>query len=61
MKNTLILNGVEYHERFFRSIMNNSIKELQNLKNDIINKYSKNIEGFSLKNFNADLLRFPNF
>jgi len=61
MENTLLLNGIDYHEKFFKSIINNNINGLQNLKDEIINKYSMKIENFSLREFNDNILKYPKF
>ena len=61
MENTLLLNGIDYHEKFFKSIINNNIDNLRNLKNEIINKYSNKIENFNLREFNDDILKYPKF
>ena len=61
MKNTILLNGIEYHEKFINSIMKNSINDLKDLRNEIIKNYRKDIKGFNLKEFDQNLLNFPNF
>ena len=61
MKNTILLNGIEYHEKFINSIMKNSINDLKDLRNEIIKNYSKDIKGFNLKEFDQNILNFPNF
>ena len=60
MNNVLILNGIEFHEKFFKCIISNDINLIYQLKNEIIDKY-KDIYDFNL-NVNAqDLFYFPNF
>jgi hypothetical protein len=60
MNNVLILNGIEFHEKFFKCIISNDINSIYQLKNEIIEKY-KAIYDFNL-NVNAqDLFYFPNF
>ena len=61
MKNVLILNGIDFHEKFFKSVINNDINSLNNLRKEIIDFYSKDIEDFSLKEFNKDLFNFGSF
>ena len=59
-RNILILNGISFHERFFKCIIEKNIDQLQILKKDIINKYS-DIPSFNLKEFDKDLCNFVNF
>ena len=61
MENTIVLNGIEYHEKFFKSIMNNSIEELKNLREEIIKDFSISIPNFSFRELNENVLHFPNF
>ena len=61
MENTVLLNGIDYHEKFFKSIINNNIEDLVDLKEEIIKKYSKEIENFNLRVFNDDILNYPMF
>jgi hypothetical protein len=60
MPNTLLLNGLDFHKKFFRSIMNNDLKLLNLLKKEIINYYSE-IPDFNLNEFNEEIFYFPNF
>ena len=60
MNNVLILNGIDFHEKFFKSIINNDTNLIQNLKNEIIDNY-KNIYDFNLNINTQDLFYFPNF
>ena len=60
MKNTILLNGIEFHSKFFKSIMNGR-DDLNELRNEIIDSYIQQIPDFSLKEFEEDLLFFPNF
>ena len=60
MTNVLILNGLDFHEKFFRCIINNDINLFRSLKKEIINNY-KYIPNFNLKENTQDLFRFPNF
>ena len=60
MPNTLLLNGLDFHKKFFKGVMNNDLNLLNQLKNEIINYYS-NIPNFYLNEFDRDLFNFPNF
>ena len=61
MENVLILNGLDFHEKFFNCIKMND-KDLYNqLRGDIINYYSSDINEFDLKEATDDLFNFPNF
>ena len=59
MQNTILLNGIEYHEKFFNGIMNNDIEYLFNLRDEIINDYKKSIADFTLGKFDNNILEFP--
>ena len=60
MENVLLLNGVEFHKRFLKGIINNDKKLLNELRKDIIEHY-KDINNFNLMEFDNDLFKFPNF
>ena len=60
MKNVLLLNGINFHERFFKVIKEFYKKELIRLREDIVNEYS-NIPSFNLREFDNDLFNFVNF
>ena len=60
MKNVLILNGIDFHKKFLRAIINQNFESLQNLRNEIIESYS-NINGFGLGELSRDLFNFPKF
>ena len=61
MKNTLLLNDIDFHYKFFKAIMQNNEMALYNLKNEIINYYTPKFAGFNLGEFDSELLRFPKF
>ena len=62
MSNTFLLNGLDFHKKFFRGVMNNDINALNELRNEIIKYYrDTSIPYFNLKDFDEDLLKFPNF
>ena len=60
MKNVLLLNGINFHERFFKVIKEFYKKELIRLREDIVNEYS-NVPSFNLREFDNDLFNFVNF
>ena len=60
MKNVLILNGIDFHTKFLRAIINQNFESLQDLRNEIIEYYS-NINGFGLRELTRDLFNFPKF
>ena len=60
MENVILLNGEEFHIKFFKSAINEDINLIKQLRIDIINHY-KSIPNFNLKEFSDDLLKFPNF
>ena len=60
MNNVLILNGIDFHEKFFKCIINNDINLIHELKNEIIDKY-KDIYDFNLNVNTQDLFCFLNF
>ena len=60
MKNVLLLNGINFHERFFKCIKEFYKNELIRLREDIVNEYS-NIPSFKLREFDNDLFNFVNF
>ena len=60
MNNVLILNGIDFHEKFFKCIINNDINLIHELKNEIIDNY-KDIYDFNLNVNTQDLFNFPNF
>ena len=61
MENTILLNGIEYHEKFLNAVVRKDIKLLGDLRNEIINEYKKSIKDFSLKELNQYCLEFPNY
>ena len=48
-------------KNFFKCIIKNDIKDLYDLKNEIINYYTQIYQGFELGEFNLGILKFPNF
>ena len=61
MPNVLLLNGIYFHEKFFKCINKNDIRLYQELKNELNNYYHNNIYGFSINDSIEDLFNFPNF
>ena len=61
MKNTFILNGIDFHYKFIKAIMKNELGALNVLRNEVINHYALIYPNFELKEFNRDLLNFPKF
>ena len=61
MKNVLLLNGIDLHEKFFKCINKNDINLYLDLKNELNNYYHNNMYGFSINDSIEDLFYFPNF
>ena len=61
MKNTYILNGIDFHYKFIKAVMKNDLEALNILRNEVINHYTLMYPNFELKEFNLDLLNFPKF
>ena len=61
MENAILLNGIDYHEKFLNSVINNDKNGLIDLRKEIINDYCKTIEDFYFQEFNDNLLNYPNF
>ena len=60
LSNVLILNGMEFHEKFFKCIKHNDKFQFLQLKKEIIDYYNY-IEDFNLIENTKDLFAFPNF
>ena len=60
MKNVLVLNGIEFHQKFFEAVIRNDINLLKNLKNEISKEYLKGTN-LQLNDFDDDVFNFPNF
>jgi len=64
MNNTLLLNGIYFHSKFFQTIMRNQEnqrEELRRLRIEVINYYSSRYQGYELREFNENILNFRNF
>ena len=61
MDNVLILNGLDFHEKFFNCIKMNDKKLYNLLREEIINHYRNSIDDFNLNEATYDLFNFPNF
>ena len=59
--NTILLNGIKYHEKFLESIMNQDIKYLVNLKEEIINDFRKTIKDFDMGKIEKNIYDYPLF
>ena len=60
MNNVLILNGIEFHKKFFEAVIRNDINSLKNLKNEISEEYLKGTN-LQLNEFDDNIFNFPNF
>jgi hypothetical protein len=60
MENVLLINGTDFHIKFFKSAIYNDINSLKQLKQEIINYYN-DIPDFKFTKFSNDLFSFPNF
>ena len=60
MENVLILNGSDFHEKFFKFIIKKDADLFYELKNEIINFYN-NMPGFYFTENREELFNFPNF
>ena len=61
MDNVLILNDMNFHEKFFDCIKYNDKNKYNQLRNEIIKYYEQNIEHFELSESTTDLFEFPKF
>ena len=46
MENTILLNGIDYHVKFLKPLINNDKNHSIFLRNEIINDYCKTFEDF---------------
>ena len=60
LDNVMLLNGIDLHLKFFKSVINNDINSLIQLKKEICDHYN-NIPGFGFKEFSKDIFRYPKF
>ena len=60
LQNVLILNGLDIHQKFFTSAINNDIQALNNLITEINNNY-RNFPYFNLTRLTDSALNFPKF
>ena len=60
MENVLLINGTDFHIKFFKSAIYNDINSLNQLKQEIINYYN-DIPDFKFREFSNDIFIFPNF
>ena len=61
MRNTLISNRKDFHERFIRNITSFNFEGIIKLKKDIENYYGQKSSDFKLNNFDSSLPEYPNF
>ena len=61
MENVLLLNGLEFHEKFFDCVRRNNVDLYKELRNEIIQHYQEIIPGFNLNPPTENLFNFPNF
>ena len=61
MENVLLLNGQEFHEKFFDCAKRNDVYLYEELRNEIIQYYQEQIPGFNLNEPTGNLFNFPNF
>ena len=60
MENVLILNGIDFHKKFFKCIIREDKNLFRELKEEI-SEYYKYIAGFNLLENSEELFKFPNF
>ena len=60
MENVLLLNGLDFHEKFFNCIKYNDINKYEELREEIINHYNNQID-FDLREPTDNLFIFPKF
>ena len=60
-QNTLISNKMEFHKKFIKSAILFDLKGLIELKNEIEDYYGKDYPFFKFKEFNSEVLKYPNF
>jgi hypothetical protein len=61
MKNVLISNKKEFHERFIRNIASYDLQGINKLKKDIEKFYGQDNSDFQLNNFDSILPKYPYF
>ena len=61
IENAILLNGIEYHEKFLKCLIYNDKNGLIDLRKEVINNYSKTIENFDFQEFNDNFMEYPNF
>ena len=60
-QNTLISNQISFHKKFIRRVISFDYNGLKLLKNEIESFYGKDYPNLKFKEFNSDLLNYPNF
>ena len=61
MDNVLILNDMNFHEKFLDCIKYNDKNKYNQLRNEIVKYYKQNIDHFELSESTSDLFEFPKF
>ena len=61
MENVLLLNGQNFHEKFFDCVKRKDADLYEELRNEIIQYYQKEIPEFNLNEHTDNLFNFPNF
>ena len=61
MENVLLLNGQDFHEKFFDCVKRNDAELYEELRKEIIQYYQKEIPDFYLNESTYNLFNFPNF
>jgi hypothetical protein len=61
MENVLLLNGQDFHEKFFDCVKRNDAELYEELRKEIIQYYQEEIPDFNLSESTYNLFNFPNF
>lgn len=61
MRNVLLLNGIDFHRKFFESVIKCDRNGLTLLRKEIIDFYKKDIPNFNFMDFNEELFSFRKY
>ena len=61
MRNVLLLNGTDFHRKFFESVIKCDRNGLILLRNEIIDFYKEKIPNFNFMDFNEELFSFKKY
>ena len=61
LNNVLILNGMDFHIKFFECVKYKDINKYNQLRNELINYYKNEITDFNLNEPTDDLFNYPKF